>query len=137
MALTPRLSNEAANAEANAAVALAQSGVLRIYDGSQPANADASIGGANVLATLNFTAGSFGAATLGVSSLTAAISDASADLTGTAAWFRVWKSGGTAPLWDGSVGTTADTPNLVLDNNNIVIGGVVSVTAFTFTASKT
>ena len=35
MALNPKLSNEAANAEADAVAALPNNGYLRIYDGSQ------------------------------------------------------------------------------------------------------
>lgn len=43
MALTPRLTNLAANAAADAVTVLLNSGKLRIYDGTQPAAADTAI----------------------------------------------------------------------------------------------
>lgn len=134
MALNPTLSNVAANAEADAACALANTGWLRIYDGTQPANADTAVSTQNILAELRFSATAFGASVAGVATANAITADSSANATGTATWFRVFKSDGTTALWDGSVGTSA--ANLVLDNVSIVIGGVISVTAFTFTASK-
>jgi hypothetical protein len=134
MALNPTLSNVAANAEADAACALANTGWLRIYDGTQPANADTAVSTQNILAELRFGATAFGASVAGVATANAITADPSANATGTATWFRVFKSDGTTALWDGSVGTA--TANLILDNVSIVIGGVISVTAFTFTASK-
>ena len=134
MALNPTLSNVAANAEADAACALANSGYLRIYDGTQPANADTAVGAQVLLAELRFGSTAFGAAAGGVAAANAITADSSANATGTATWFRVLKSDGTTALWDGSVGTAA--ANLVLDSVSIVIGGVISITAFTFTASK-
>jgi hypothetical protein len=134
MALNPTLSNVAANAEADAACALANTGWLRIYDGTQPANADTAVSTQNILAELRFGATAFGASVAGVATANAITADSSANATGTATWFRVFKSDGTTALWDGSVGTSSC--NLNLDNVSIVIGGVISVTAFTFTASK-
>lgn len=134
MALNPTLSNVAANAEADAACALANSGYLRIYDGTQPANADTTLGAQVLLAELRFSSTAFAAAVAGVAAANAITADPSANATGTATWFRVLKSDGTTALWDGSVGTAA--ANLVLDSVSIVIGGVISITAFTFTASK-
>ena len=40
MPLNPKLSNESVNAEADAACALANTGYLRIYNGTQAATAD-------------------------------------------------------------------------------------------------
>ena len=134
MALNPTLANVAANAQADAACALANTGWLRIYDGVQPANADTAITSQNVLAELRFGATAFGAAVAGVATANAITADSSANLTGTATWFRVFKSDGTTALFDGSVGTAGC--NLNLDSVSIVLGGTISVTAFTFTASK-
>jgi hypothetical protein len=134
MALNPKLSNEAANAEADAVAALLDNGYLRIYDGSQPANADAGIGGANLLAELRFNADAFAAAAAGVAAANAFTQDASANATGTATWFRALKSDGTSPIFDGTVGTSG--ANLNLNSVAIVAGVAVQVTGFTFTASK-
>ena len=134
MALNPTLSNLAACDEADAACALANTGWLRIYDGSQPANADTAVTTQNILAELRFGATAFGAAVAGVATANAITADTSANYSGTATWFRVFKSDGTTALFDGSVGTSGC--NINLDNAAIVLDGTVSVTAFTFTASK-
>ena len=135
MALNPTLANVAANAEADAVAALCNNGYLRIYDGAQPANADTAVSTQHLLAQPRFGATAFGASSAGVATANAITADSSAAYTGTATWFRVFKSDGTTALFDGSVGTA--TANLVLDNVSIVLGGTISVTAFTFTASKT
>ncbi len=134
MANNAKRSNEAANAGCDAMAALANSGKLRIYDGSQPANADAAIGGANLLAELTMNATAFAGAVAGVATANAITQDSAADFTGTATWFRVWKSNGTSPLWDGTVGTSGADLNL----NSVAIsaGAAVAVTSFTLTESK-
>ena len=134
MALNPKLSNEAANAEADAVGDLLDYGYLRIYNGSQPANADASVGGATLLAELRFNATAFGSASAGVATAGAFTQDSSANATGTAAWFRALKSDGSSPIFDGTVGTSG--ANLNLNSVSIVSGVAVQVTGFTFTASK-
>jgi hypothetical protein len=134
MALTPKLSNVAANAEADAVCVLANSGKLRIYDGTQPATADTALSGQVLLAELTFNATAFGAASAGVATANAITQDASADATGTASWFRAVKSDGTTVLFDGSVGTSGS--NLNLNSVAIASGAAVQVTSFSFTASK-
>jgi len=134
MALNAKLSDVGVNAKVNAVCALCNAGKLRIYDGSQPANADAEITTQVLLAELTFGNPAFGSAVDGVATANAITADSSANATGTAAWFRVVKSDGTTKLFDGSVGTSEC--NLNLDNVSIVLGGSVSVTAFTFTDSQ-
>lgn len=134
MANNPKRSNEAATAAVDAMTALANSGKLRIYDGSQPANADAAIGGANLLAELTMNATAFAAGVAGVATANAITSDTSADATGTATWFRLWKSNGTSPLWDGTVGTSGADCNL--NTTSLVTGAAVAITSFTVTESK-
>ncbi len=134
MALNPKLSNVAANAEADGVCVLANGGKLRIYDGTQPATADTALTGQVLLAELTFGATAFGAASAGVATANAITQDASADATGTASWFRVVKSDGTTVLFDGSVGTSG--ANLNLNSVAISAGAAVQVTALTFTASK-
>ncbi len=133
-ALTPKLSNAGANAAADAVCTLANSGFLDIYDGSQPATADTAISGPVKLAGLTVNATACGAAVAGVATFNAIGSDASADATGTATWFRVWKSDHTSPVFDGSVGTSG--ANLNLGSVSIVASGTVSVTALTYTQAK-
>lgn len=135
MALTPRLSNAAANAAADAVTVLANSGKLRIYDGTQAATADTAVGAQVLLAELTLNATAFGAASAGVSTANAITSDASADASGTATWFRVLKSDGTTVLFDGSVGTSG--ANLNLNSVAISSGAAVSVSSLIYTQSKT
>lgn len=134
MALSPKLSNTAANAAADAVCALANSGKLRIYDGTQPATADTAITTQTLLAELTLNATAFGAASAGVATANAITSDASADATGTASWFRVLKSDGTTVLFDGSVGTSGC--NLNLNTTSIVAAAAVAVSALTYTQQK-
>lgn len=134
MSLNPKLSNAAANAAADAVCALLNSGYLRIYDGSQPTDADTAIGAQVLLAELRFNATAFGGAASAVATANAITSDSSADATGTAAWFRALKSDGTTVIFDGSVGTSG--ANLNLNSVAISAGAAVSVSSFTFTQSK-
>lgn len=133
MALNPKLSTELVNAEADAATALADSGYLRIYGGSQPATADTPTA-ETLLAELRFGATAFGDAALGVCTANALTADDSANATGDATWFRVLKSDGTSSLWDGSAG--AADADLIMNSVSIQAGAKVSVASLTFTASK-
>jgi hypothetical protein len=134
MALTAKRSNAAANAACDAMAALCNSGKLRIYTGSQPADGDTAIGAVTLLAELTMNATAFGAAVAGVATAAAITGDTSADATGTAAWFRVWKSDGTSPVFDGSVGTSGADCNL--NTTALVAGAAVTVTALTLTEAK-
>lgn len=106
---------------------------LRIYSGTKPTNPDTAISG-TLLVELVCNATAFaGAASGGV--LTAnAISNGTAAGTGTATHFRLWKTNGTTPVLDGTVGTA--TSDLILDNTSINTGQVVSVSAFTVTEAN-
>ena len=132
MANNPKRTAAVANAAADAAVALANGGALRIYSGSQPATAATAISGQTLLAELTLGNPAFGAASNGVATANSITADSSANATGTAAFFRVVSSGGTG-LWDGSVGTSG--ADLNLDSVSLVSGGNVSVSSFTFTES--
>lgn len=137
MALNPRLTNRGANAAADAVCALANSGLLRGYSGTQPATADTAISGNTLLFELTLNATAFGAAVNGVATANAITADASANATGTCTWFRVLDSGGvdvTDNLWDGEVGVSG--ANLNLNTVSIVAGAQVSVSSFTYTQSK-
>lgn len=134
MALNPKLSNAAANAGVDAICALANSGKLRIYSGTQPASADTALSGNTLLAELTMNATAFGAAVAGVATANAITSDSSADATGTATFFRLVKSDGTTVLWDGTVGT--GTHDLVINSTAIQAGAIVAVSSLTYTQSK-
>jgi hypothetical protein len=106
MALNTQLSDAAANAACNTLCALANGGSLKIYSGAQPANANTAISGQPLLATLALSAAAFANAVAGAAAANATTS-ATAVATGTAAWFRVFKSDGTTVVFDGTVGTSS------------------------------
>jgi hypothetical protein len=108
------------------------SGKLRIYAGTRPANSDTSIGGATLLAELTMNATSF-TESAGVLTANAITSDSSADATGTAAWARLWQSDGTTPVADFGVTTSAPSAGseVQLNTTALVTGAVVSCSAFT------
>lgn len=135
MALNPKLSNASANAAADAVARLLDTGYLRIYSGTQPADADTALSGNTLLAELRFNATSAPAAVAGVLTFNAIAADTSADATGTATFYRAFKSDGTTVVTDGSVGTSG--ANLNLNSVAIQIGAQVSVSSFTYTQSKT
>ena len=107
--------------------------VINIYDGSVPADADASIGASTLLAQLTMSATAFGAAaddTPGAIATASAItSDSSANATGTASYFRVLTQNAGTPCMQGTVGTA--TADLILNTVSITIGSTVAITSFT------
>lgn len=127
MAKTPRLTDLAANTMADAFAALFNSGYIRIYDGLQPATGDTAIGSQVLLAELRWNATAFGAAVAGVLTANAITGDASANASGTAAWFRALESNGTTKLYDGSVGVS--NADLILSSVTIVLGQAVNITS--------
>lgn len=107
--------------------------LLRIYDatGGAPANANAAIGSCVLLAEL--TCGTpFGAgAASGALTAGAITQDSSANATGTAAFFRLYKADGTTVIAQGACGTSGAELNL--NTLSIVSGGPVQVTSLVWT----
>lgn len=138
MADTTKVSNAAASAEADAFSDLLDNGYLRIYDSTggtgQPATVDTAIGSQVLLAELRFSATASPSAVNGVITFSAITSDSSANATGTATWFRTFKSDGTTAVWDGTVSTAGATLNL--NSTAISSGAQVDVTSLTFTVNK-
>ena len=89
----------------------------------------ATLGGATLLGTLTI-AGALGTYSAGVLTFGAITSDSAADNSGTAAWFRIATSGGTAHI-DGTVGTSG--ADLNLNTVTIVAGGPIAITSMTLT----
>jgi hypothetical protein len=117
----------------------ANSGVLNIYSGTQPADGDTALSGNTLLASLTMNATAFSgpsgtASTDQVLTAGSITQDSSADATGTATFFRLFKSDGTTKILDGSVGTSA--ADLNLNTTSIVSGAAVSVTSMTLTLVK-
>lgn len=119
------------NAKLNAIRADFNSGFLDIFSGSQPADPDTAIGAQVLLASLTFSATAFPVAALGVLTANAITQDSSADATGTAAWYRCFKSDHTTAIHDGTVGTA--TSNCIIATTSIVAAAVVTCSSFTIT----
>lgn len=131
MAKNATWSVAASNLKLDAIKAEFNTGYLRIYDGAQPAGPGTAIGAQVLLAELRFNATAFPAASGGVLTANAITSDASANATGTASWFRCLKSDGTTAIHDGTVGTS--NANAIVATTSIVTGAVVDCSAFTIT----
>ena len=106
------------------------SGLLRIYDGTQPATGGTAT---TLLAELPLSATAAAAASGGVLTFSTITDDSSANATGTATWFRLATSAGAAVV-DGTVSTSG--ADLNFDSVSFVSGGTVSVSSFTITAGN-
>jgi hypothetical protein len=132
--MATRLSDEVRNLACDAIVDSLDAGAtptVKIYTGSQPADADDAATG-TLLVTINLDGtAAFGAAAAGV-----ATADNSPALTGTAVaagtagWFRAADSGDVNRI-DGDVGEGSGTLNL--DNTDIGVGQLVTITGWTVT----
>lgn len=129
MAMNTQLADATVNAQADALSALLNSGYLRIYSGTQPANANTALSGNTLLAELRFAATAAPAAVSGLITFNAITSDTSADASGTASFFRAFKSDGTTVVFDGSVGTASC--NMIIATTAISAGQTVSCSSFT------
>lgn len=103
------------------------SGLLRFYDGTQPATADTALTGQVKLAELALSVTAFAAAASGQIVANAVTQDASADATGTATWATFTTSAGVR-VWDVSVGTSGADINM--NSVSIQVGAAVSVTSY-------
>ncbi|NUX58663.1 hypothetical protein [Paraburkholderia youngii] len=106
--------------------------LLTIYSGTRPATSGA-LSGNTLLAQLTCNATFAPASSGGVLTLNSIASIAAA-ATGTATWFRLFKSDGTTIIMDGSVGTAGSDVNL--NSTAISAGATVSVTSATLTAGN-
>ena len=126
MALNTQVADATVNAQANALATLCNSGLIRIYDGVQPATADTAVSGNTLGVTLTFGATAFPSAVSGLLTANASTSGtAVADITPT--WARIVKSDTTTVVMDVSAG--AASANLTI--GAFTSGTVVSATSFT------
>lgn len=135
------ITNAAAIDACNAIVDLldagASAGKIRIYSGSIPADADASLAGNTLLAELTLNDPAFGnaaddtgKATATANSITA---DSSADATGTATFFRALDSDDNVVI-QGTCGTS--DADLILNSTSIQSGVEVQIDSWTFSVPE-
>jgi hypothetical protein len=102
---------------------------LKIYDGTVPANAQASLSGNTLLSTI--TAITLGAGSSGVNTISASTADPSAVAAGTATFFR-WTDNSNTVCLQGTVGTSGCDMNL--NSTSIALAATVTLTSGTYTA---
>ena len=107
-------------------------GNIKIYSGSQPADADTTPAG-TLLVTIALAATAFGSAnSSGVAALASTPRSGTGAAAGTAGCF-VFESGGGAKVFGGSVTATGGGGDLTLDNTSIAVSQTVNITSFTYT----
>ena len=120
--------NTVGNAALDAFGANFNNGTVKVYAGTPPATADTALSANPLLGTLTFAASAFAAAAAKSMSANAIAQDAAADATGTATFYRAFKSDGTTVIEQGSCGTAA--AEMILNPNSIVANGPIQVTSF-------
>lgn len=108
------------------------SGILEIRTGASPGAGSAATG--TLLASLTLPADAFNSAASRQKTLSATITDLSADNSGTAGHFRLKNAAGTRII-DGTVGV--GTGELQLSTLTFVAGGTVNITGLTLGLSNT
>lgn len=106
------------NAALDAACTGYNSGYLRIYSGTRPANADTALFGNTLLAELRFGATAWASATGGSATANALTQDSESNAAGVPTFARALASDGTTALCDFSVGKTGGTEDLLLNSTN-------------------
>lgn len=115
------------------AESLGASPKIRLYSGTKPANADASLSGNTQLAELVMAASPFSGysdtGTAARATAGAIASDSSADATGTATFGRIFDNAGTTVKGQFDVGTSGTS--LIMATTSIVSGAVVAISSLT------
>jgi len=128
MASNLKYSNGTRDAQQNGLITYAGTGsIIRLYDGTQPTNANTAISTQTLLVSLT-VAGSFGTDSNGTITI-GSVTSGTAVASSTATFFRIVKSDGTTVVMDGSVGTSGADMNL--NTTTIASGQTVSISAGT------
>lgn len=132
--MTVSMTTAVRNARADAVTAaIGNASLLRFYDGTPPASANAALAGNTKLAELTGASPFAPGAAGGVLTASAISSDVSADATGTASFYRLYKSDGTTVVEQGSVGLSGSGADCILNTLSIIASGPVAVTSFVHT----
>jgi hypothetical protein len=113
-----KYSNGTRHAQNEGLITYAGSGaIINLYQGTAPANANTGITTQTLLVSC-VLAGAFGTDTNGTLTL-GTVNDGIAVASGTASFFRIFKSDGSTVVMDGSVGTSGEDLNLNTTTINI------------------
>lgn len=133
MTATPIISPAACKGMLNTLAANFNSGSIKIYTGSAPANLGTSATGTLLSSGCTFGSTAFATATdgttTGIMTITAnsIASDTSAAATGTAGYFRGCASGGTAHA-QGTCGTSS--ADMIMNTTTITSGDTIAISSF-------
>lgn len=128
MASNLQYSNGTRNAQQNGLITYAGSNaIIRLYDGTQPANANTAISTQTLLVSLTVS-GAFGTDSNGTLTFST-VNNGTAVASGTASFFRIVKSDGTTVVMDGSVGTSS--ADLVLNTTTVATNDTVAISSGT------
>ena len=128
MASNLQYSNGTRDAQQNGLITYAGTGALiKLYTGTQPANANTALSGNTLLVTLTI-AGAFGTDSNGTLTFST-VTNGTAVASGTATFFRIYKSDGTTVVMDGSVGTSS--ADLVLNTTTVATNDTVAISSGT------
>lgn len=108
--------------------------LLRIYSGTPPASANAALSGNTLLGELVCGSPYAPAASGAVQTANAISNDPSADATGTATFYRLYKADGTTVVEQGTAGTSGT--DAILNTTSIVAGGPISCSSKTITEAN-
>lgn len=137
--MTTRLPDASQQAAADAVVDridVGGAGSLKIYTGSQPADADTTPAG-TLLVTITLAATAFGSASsAGTATLASTPRTGTAVAAGTAGCFEV-VSGGGLKVFQGTVTATGGGGDLTVDNTSIAVSQVVNISSLTYTQPGT
>jgi hypothetical protein len=128
-----QVSVAAANGMLDNLTARVNTGTVKAYSGTVPANVAAGLGGATLLGTLTLNATAFAAATGGTATANAITDDSAADASGTPTFARITASDGTtvhiqctAGVGSGELNfASAITANNVMRVTSLVLNGPV------------
>lgn len=118
----------------NAMISSYASGLIKVYSGTRPTDADTALSGNTLLSTLTFGATAFPSASGGVLTANAITQDSSAAATGTASFCRLFQSNGTTVLGDISVSVTGGGGEAQFATLSFVAGAVITLSSLTITA---
>lgn len=137
--MTLRLPDASQQAAADAVVDridVGGAGSIKVYTGSQPADADSTPAG-TLLVTITLAATAFGSASAaGTATLASTPRTGTAVAAGTAGCFEV-VSGGGLKVFQGTVTATGGGGDITLDNTSIAVSQVVNIGSLTYTQPGT
>lgn len=107
--------------------------LIRIYDGTPPANPAASLSGNTLLAELTGGSPFASGASSGVLTASAITQDPSANASGAASFYRVYQSNGTTCCEQGTVTATGGGGDMTLSTTAIVATVPVDITSWVHT----